>query len=389
VRRTLQGLTLCLALALAAAAGADTFRCDDHSIVTLAGADTQEGRLLLRSADGWWIETRPDAVDPGGGDWNESATYHAESADRPYGLSVGPGPIFGVTGCGDGCLQAQRWAASTAADGGEAGSWAPLGEPITGVPAGAAHATYDLSGAPWVIVQTPPEPGEGSRDSVRAHAWRFADGAWASAGSALVRSAGAAAAVPDPRRGDAILSGSVRFAVGERPASWVATLPSLSAEEVGVLVPVGDGAAYLTAEGRLLLSRDGERWVRSRWSPWGKNAERLWHPGRDYTVDLPTADRRGELNALWIDRREGSAGRMTLITWDPTTDWQALAEADAEIKTLDGTRLPYAELVVARPGVWVLIAGCVNTANGPGLVLRTYGGEGLTRPRFLPLRPGG
>lgn len=374
-------LLLCLALVLpAAAAERRPFACDQNSILTLSGADTLDGRLLLRTAEGWLLDARPDAVDPGGGDWRETASYHREPAGGPvYGTSVGPGPIFGVRGCGAGCLQAVAW---------ESGRWEPLGEPLRDAPSGTVHTTYDLSGAPWLVVQTPLAPGEGPDDGVRAQAWRLDGGAWRPAGSSVVRSAGAAAAVPDPELPQAVLSGTVRFAVGSEPATWVSTLPALDAEQVGVLVPAEGGAAYLTAEGRMLLSRDGTKWVRSRWVPWKKHPTRLEVPGRDYTLDLPTGDRRGPLHALWVDRRAGEGGQLHLTRWSPAGDWAQVAELEPEITTLDGARLGYSEIVVARPGVWVLLTGCVNTANGPGLVLRTAGAEGVTRPRFIPLRPG-
>ena len=198
---------------------------------------------------------------------------------------------------------------------------------------------------------------------------------------------GAAAVAAAPGRRDAVVSGTHRFALGEEPQSWLATLPSLPAGDIGVLVPVEGGAAYLTAEGRLLISRDGERWVRTRWVPWGQHATKLWAPGRDYTLDLPTGDRRGPLHAVWIDRRPGQA-RLYLSTWRPRGEWSTLAAVHPEISTLNGERLEYSEIVVAGPDTWVLLTGCVNTANGPGMVLRTHGPEGLTRPRFLPLVPG-
>lgn len=366
--------------AAAQTASSAVLRCDSSTPLALFGVDTLRGELLLRSAGGWLVRTRPAATDAGGGGWAETAPYYREPADRRvYGGSMGAGPIFGVSACGEGCLQP---VASTA------GTWAPLGQPLRGVPAGIAHTTYDRSGAPWLVVQQPQPPGEGPADGVISHAWRFVEGAWRSAGRAVVRSSGAAAAVAAPAHPTAILSGTVRFAVGENPVTWLATLPSLPAEEVGVLVPAQAGAAYLTASGRLLLSRDGQRWVRSRWTPWGDHPTRLWTPGRDYTLDLPSGDRQGRLHAVFIDRRDGQAGHLHLTTWEPRGEWSRVADFHSEISTLNGERLDYSEIALAAPGTWVLLAGCVNTANGPGLVLRTVGKEGLTRPRFLPLMPG-
>ena len=148
-----------LALALPAAAQdgpARVLRCDSETPFALFGVDTLRGDLLLRSAGGWLVTTRPEAVDAGGGGWSETATYHPEPpGERVYGGSMGGGPIFGVRSCGDGCLQPVTWAA---------GAWQPLGGTITGVPSGIAHGTYDLSGAPWVVVQQPSPRGEGPDD---------------------------------------------------------------------------------------------------------------------------------------------------------------------------------------------------------------------------------
>lgn len=356
-----------------------TLRCDRDTVITLAGLDTLGGTLLLRTADGWLLEASPSPTDPGGGDWTETVPYHPEpTGARVYGVSVGAGPLFGVRRCGDGCLQAVRW---------EAGSWTPLGEPLRDAPSGTAHTTWDLGGTPWLVLQSPLAAGDGPRDGVRAAAWRLVEGRWHPAGTAVVRSAGAAAAVPDPQNPDAVLSGTVRFAAGGEPETWLPALPELAAEDVGVLVPVEGGAAVLTAAGRLLYSRDGERWLRSRWTPWPAHPTRLHVPGRDYSVDLATGDRRGPLHTVWIDRRDDAEGRLHLARWSPGGGWTAVAEMEPAVTTLDGARLGYSEIAVAAPGTWVLLAGCVNTANGPGLVLRTHGPEGLTRPRFLPLVP--
>ncbi len=380
---TALALTLALPTAAQERPGA-VLRCDSTTSFTLFGADTLRGDLLLRSAGGWLVSTRPEAVDAGGGGWSETAVYHPEPpGERVYGGSMGGGPIFAVRSCGDGCLQPVSW---------EAGAWQPLGGAISGVPSGIAHATYDLSGAPWLVVQQPSPRGEGPDDALISHAWHLVtDGAadeWVKAGSATVRSSGATAAVAAPDRRDAILSGTMRFSASEEPTAWLATLPSLPADEVGVLVPARKGAAYLTARGRLLLSRDGRRWVRSRWTPWGDHPTRLWSPGRDYSLDLPTGDRRGALHAIFVDRREPERQHLYLVTWEPEGKWSRVADLDADILTLNGERLDFSEIALAAPDTWVLLAGCVNTANGPGLVVRTVGSEGLTRPRFLPLRPG-
>jgi hypothetical protein len=154
-------------------------------------------------------------------------------------------------------------------------------------------------------------------------------------------------------------------------------------------VPVLGGAAYLTDDGSLFLSDDGATWVRTRWTPWGRQPTRIWTPGHDYTLDLPAADHRGPLGVVWIDRRRSDRERLLLTEWSPQGDWRLLSELAADITTLNGDSLPYTDFFVLRPSEWLLLSGCAHTANGPGLVLRTYGPGGLSPARFLPLRPGG
>lgn len=201
--------------------------------------------------------------------------------------------------------------------------------------------------------------------------------------------AGSAEAIPDDRRPDAILSGTARFALGEAPGSWLAALPSLPPRRSGTLVPVVPGAGYVTSDGELFLSADGAAWVRTRWTPWGRLPTRVWTPGRDFLVDVPASDHRGALSVLWFDRRRPERERLVLTEWSPGNDWRVLADLAPSVTTLNDESLPYADFFVVRPGHWVLLTGCVNTANGPGLVLRTYGSRALSPPRFLPLQPAG
>jgi hypothetical protein len=78
-----------------------------------------------------------------------------------------------------------------------------------------------------------------------------------------------------------------------------------------------------------------------------------------------------------------------LTDWSPRRDWRVLADLAPTVTTLNDESLPYADFFVLRPGHWLLLSGCVHTANGPGLVIRTYGDRGLSAPRFLPLQPAG
>jgi len=383
-----------LALAPAAAAQAPRaaapraaeagFNCSTATSMVLLGMDTREGRLLLRAAggptghSGWMIELAPDTSAAAGADgrWTETARYHPAGATTPYGGSIGPGPVFAVSDCGPSCLQPMRW---------EGGGWRPFAEPIVAPEAATVHTTYDGDGHPWVVLQA----AGGHAEGATAWAFRLVDREWRAAGSRHVVASGSAEAIPDDLRGDAILSGTGRFALGEPPAAWLEALPKLAPQRSGTLVPVAPGAGYVTADGELFLSGDGASWVRTRWTPWGRLPTRVWTPGRDFLIDVPASDHREALSVVWFDRRRPEQERLVLTDWSPRRDWRVLADLGPAVTTLDGATLPYADFFVVRPGSWLLLTGCVNTANGPGLVIRTYGERGLSAPRFLPLQPGG
>lgn len=360
------------------------FTCSTATSMVLLGMDTRDGRLLLRAAGGptghagWVIELAPDTSAAAGADgrWTETARYHAAGELAPYGGSIGPGPVFAVVDCGPSCLQTMRW---------EEGGWAPFAEPLTAPEAATVHATYDGDGHPWVVLHAAGDHREGAT----AWAFRLEGREWRPAGSRHVLASGAAEAIPDHPRHDAILSGTGRFALGEEPAAWLDALPKLPPDRIGSLVPVPPGAGYVSADGELFLSADGVSWVRTRWTPWGRMPTRIWTPGRDFLIDVPASDHRGALSVLWFDRRRPEQERLVLTEWSPHRDWRVLADLGPAVTTLDGATLPYAEFFVIRPGHWLLLTGCVHTANGPGLVIRTYGDQGLSAPRFLPLQPAG
>jgi hypothetical protein len=366
-------------VAAAAPAPAPAFACDRDSTLTLFGLDTASGTALLAAPparDGeppWWIEL------PAGG---ESAAYRPAGGDRPFAGSIGPGPVFAVRRCGAGCLQPVRW---------EDGGWRPLGEPLAG-DGGTVHATYDRSGTPWVVLHRP-IAGDGA---VEAHAFRLAaGGSWRDRGARRAVGAGTVAAVPDPSSSEGVLSGSARFTAGGPPETWVAGLPALPPERRGELLPGGvtrgvPAAVYLDAGGRFYLSEDGgESWRRSDWAPWGETRARLWQPGRDYSVDLPSGDRRPPLAVAWFDRRQPGAERLHLTSWSPGRGWAETAALPPATTTLDGALFTWDHLLRPAQDSWLLLTGCVNTAAGPGLAVRTTGPGGLSKPRFVPLLPAG
>jgi hypothetical protein len=368
----------------AAPAAAAGFACSTATSMALLGMDTREGRLLLRAAggptghSGWLIELAPDTSAAAGdtAGWTETARYHDVGDVAAYGGSIGPGPVFAVTDCGPSCLQPVIW---------QEGAWRPFSEPLVAPDAATVHTTYDGEGSAWLVLQAAGSHAEGAT----AWAFRLVGREWQAAGSRHVLASGSAEAIPDDRRADAVLSGTGRFAPGEAPEAWLESLPKLTAQRSGVLVPVVPGAGYVTSDGELFLSEDGASWVRTRWTPWGRTPTRIWTPGRDFVADLPASDHRQALSVVWFDRRRPDRERLVLTDWSPRRDWRVLADLAPVVTTLNGESLPYADFFVIRPGAWLLLTGCVHTANGPGLVLRTYGDRGLSAPRFLPLQPAG
>jgi hypothetical protein len=106
------------------------FACDRSTVFTLAGLDTSSGTAMFAAAGeaGWLIEVA-------GGTAGATARASSPTGPRVFGGSVGPGPLFGVSSCGDACLQAARW---------RSGEWEPFGEPLRAPVVSTVHATYDL-----------------------------------------------------------------------------------------------------------------------------------------------------------------------------------------------------------------------------------------------------
>lgn len=374
--------------AVAAAAAATPFTCSQDTVLTTVGVDTAAGTVLLAAGGGdddrgWLIEVGVGAT---GG---VTAAVVPQPAGPPaFGGSIGPGPLFAVRSCGAACLQGVRWAA---------GRWELLGEPLRAPVAANVYPTYDLAGRPWLVLQgarTDVEPGHPG-----AEAWGFRlDGReWTSAGHLAVTASGAAGALPAPGAERAVVSGTGRFAGGGPPVAWLKGLPSVPPGQEGEAVPLPGAVAYVDAAGSVYLSRDdGVRWARSQWTPWGVQRTESWQLGRDYSVDLPAGDRAGALPLAWFDRRDRDRERLILTEWAPGGAgggggaWRTLADLPAEVVTLDGQHLPFTQLYTPRPGSWLLLAGCVFTRTGSGLVVQTYDpAGGLTPPRFVELRPAG
>lgn len=346
--------------------------CDANSALTPVGVDTSQGRILLaapargegRGAIVEWTLGAPAAsayADPGGG-W--------------FGGSVGPGEVLAARPCGAGCVQPVRW---------EQGTWQPLGEPVAVPGQVTVGATWDLAGAPWLVVQGPaPEarPGE-----LRAWAFRREGKEWRDRGHLNVAAVGELQAVPDPEAKDAILSGTGRFSAQGPPRTWTQALPAVREDQQGQVVALGgDQAAYLGANGAVYLSADaGKTWRRSTWTPWGTGTAGLWRQGSDFWVDLPLGDRRGPLLLAWFDRRIANEEKILLTRYNANGSAVSLAEDKSDVTTRND-RLPLSHLISPQPGTWLLLSGCVHTAGGSGLVVRTFQNGTLSAARIVPIQ---
>ncbi len=365
-------LALCLAAGPAASA-APLKLCDDATPLTPIGVDTDSGLTLLSlpplgSRRGWIVELRSaDKVarvfpDPGGG---------------RSGGSVGPGPVLAALPCGPSCIQPVQWMD---------GRWKPLGEPFAAPAVSTLAATWDATGHAWMVLH-------GSRnDAGRVTAWAFrleeGNRTWQPKGSLTVAAAGYPQVLPAPQRKDGVLSGTGLFAASGRPADWLSGLPSLPPARRGQVLPLGgNAAAYLSADGTVYTSRDaGKSWQRSLWTPWGTSGvTQSWRQGTDFWVDLPLGAPGDAFPLAWFDRRVASDERLYLAELAPAGSWRVVAQGASAVRTRGEAPLAVSHLVTPRPGEWLVLSGCVATAGGSGLVVRTAGPSGLSAPRLVPL----
>ncbi|HEV7517157.1 MAG TPA: hypothetical protein VGR07_12720 [Thermoanaerobaculia bacterium] len=352
--------------------------CDGTSALTPIGTDTESGRVLFAvpplagNGQGWIVELAAVAAD------GATATAYPDPGGGRFGGSVGPGPVVAVRPCGAGCLQPLRF---------QSGAWEPLGEPLVVPAVITAAATYDLTGIPWLVVH-----GRGNEEGVvRAWAYRLEERDWKSKGNLMVTGVGDLQALPAAQRKDGILSGTGLFAASGSPEVWVQGLPDLPPDRRGaVMALAGSAVAYLSADGAIYLSANsGKSWRRSTWTPWSTSTGTtgMWRQGRDYWIDLPVSDHRGPLELAWFDRRTPEQESIFLTRLNPAGDWTVLTRSKSEIRTKNDDRLEVSHVFSPRAGSLVLLSGCVATAGGSGLVIRTYDKGALSEARFVPIHP--
>lgn len=346
--------------------------CDSSTDLALLGMDTAAGRTLFAVAaregqTAWIVELD--------GDGREARAWPDDPKGR-YGGSVGPGPVIAALPCGPSCLQPVRW---------NAGSWEPVGESLSAPSASTANPTYDLAGAPWFLLHG----AGGKTGQEQAWGFRFENRQWRDRGSIVVAAVGQPAALPAPQRKDGVLSGTGLFSASGPPQTWVSGLPGITAERRGQLIALtGTSVAYVSGDGVVYLSEDsGKKWRRSTWTPWGSNETvGSWLQGKDYWVDYPSGDHRGSLRLVWFDHRRPSSPVIVLARLTDKGDWVRLTEVPAEVKTKSGEHLPVNQVLVPKGDTWILLTGCAATAQGSGLVLRTFDGKAVSEARFVPLK---
>lgn len=342
--------------------------CGVGAAVRLVGLDTASGEALV-SVAGREGESHLVAWRAGKG---ARSFPEPEGAGR-FGGSVGPGPVFAFRRCGRECFQPLRF---------EEGAWRPLGEPLAAPAGTTVHATYDRSGAAWVVVHA----AGGDRGLRQAWAFRRAGSEWRPAGRLEVTAAGVPGALPAPWLEDGIVSGTGLFRAEAPPEVWVEGLPAGASEPGARLVPLGaSAAALLSAEGIVFRTADGgATWRRAAWKPWASGATESWERGRDYSLDLATGAVGDALPVVWFDRR--LPGRESLVYTEMSADgaWREVARGPGRIPTTAGRDLFADTVARAASGRWSTLFGCVRSAGSPRLVTTTVvegtvGGPELVR----------
>lgn len=346
--------------------------CGLSAVPTLVGFDTSSGEALLslpaREGGSYLVLWRQGET--------TARLFHEPASSGRFGGSIGPGPVFALRRCGEGCLQPVRF---------EAGGWEPLGEPVTAPLAATVDATYDLSGDPWIVVYGSSERA----DFTRAWAFHLDGPDWRSAGRLEVTALSAPGALPAPWYPGAVVTGTGLFPATGEARTWVSGLPADRSGTGAQVMPFDRrAAAFLSPEGSIYRSDDaGSTWRLSSWTPWGTGEAEPWHRGTDYTVDLPVGVPSGGLPVLWFDRRlEGREG-LVYTEMSSAGRWRQVAVGPARVPTTAGEDLTLALVLRGSDGRWSSVFGCVLSSGTPRLVVTELSGARVSPPRLVALRP--
>jgi hypothetical protein len=360
-----------LALALGLPAAAEP-QCDASTLLTLVGMDTAASRLLFAvsgDGEGRLLELTPDG---------EAATAWPAAAGRHFAGSVGPGPLFALRRCGDGCRRAERW---------EGGAWQPLGEALSVDEAANLYATWDGGGRPWIVAHYPVASAE---RWLTAEAFTLEGERWLSRGRLRVTAVPPLGVLPAPWADDAVISGTGLFSAGGEPTTWLGGLPAVPLTKEGPAWPLSEtAAAYVAADGQVYVSDDaGASWRASRWRPWGVSRHEVWTYGRDYSLDLPLGAFGRVLPVSWFDRRPRHEPLIFLAELAPDGDWTLRSEVPPTVLADTGERLELAHFLRTAAGDWLMLSDCFTVDGTAGLALRVHSLAGLAPARFLPVVTG-
>lgn len=347
--------------------------CDGSAILTPIGIDTATGTTLLSLAAGgdsgkrWIVELDGAAV---------GAKVYPDDLPGRYSGSVGRGKVLSVAPCGPSCLQPLLW---------EGGEWKNLGEPLPAPASFSAAGTYDLAGAPWLLLR---RSGTGA-DGSRVLGYRLEHGDWIHRGTMDVVAVGEPPAHAVAGQPDTVAFGSALLSASGPAKAWLQGMPTVSAERKGSVVRLGESdGAYLAADGVLYRTTDaGKRWQRTTWAPGGREGlVGSWSQSLDFSVDLPYGAQGKTLDLVWFDRRGSAEERLYLTRMTPPDRWETLADLPAAVKTKGPEPFPAALIVKPGDDRWLILFGCANTAEGSGLVVRTLSGKDLSAAKWVGLR---
>ena len=358
--RRLLGLLLAGVLA-ASTAAADTDRLCTSTHLTLFGADLESGRLLLG---------------PGGTDDLvlldlAAGTAVAVPEARGGGVlggSVAAGPVVAARSCGPDCLSAFEWGSD---------GWRPLGESLLAdARSTLVETTRDRKGIAWLVLRA--ESGPEGRAEIAAH--RLGGREWMLEARAAAGAIGSPLASPSPRSPAGIVVGDLEIVAGEPGARVLEDRPRAVSLE-------GAQIHWLTADRPLLVTGTGDLYL------WTGEARASWRPVRwrprgldagSPVVDVLPATIASRRSFVWNEERTEAETRLHLVEW-AEDGFRTVLSLDDGLRTSDGSRLPFRQVLRLEDGSWVLVAGCVQGSAGPGVAYLLLDAGGIGGPVVTPI----